>query len=93
VPDFQPRISKYQLRDGTATVEQTIGLTGTDGAPVRGFVNAQANTGEKLVDINDAPLPTSDHGLDTEGLVALTDGTFWVSDEYGPFIVHFDAGG
>ena len=32
-------------------------------------------------------------GLDSEGLVALRDGTFWVSDEYGPHIVHFDANG
>jgi hypothetical protein len=93
VPDFQPRINEYKLSDGTATVEKTIGLTGTDGAPLRGLVDPQANTGETLVDINGAPLPTSDHGLDTEGLVALADGTFWVSDEYGPFLVHFDAAG
>jgi len=93
VPDFQPRINEYKLSDGAATVEKTIGLTGTDGAPLRGLVDPQANTGETLVDMNGAPLPTSDHGLDTEGLVALADGTFWVSDEYGPFLVHFDAAG
>jgi len=93
VPDFQPRINEFELSDGTATVEKTIGLTGTDGAPLRGLVDPQANTGETLVDLNGAPLPTSDHGLDTEGLVALADGTFWVSDEYGPFLVHFDAAG
>jgi hypothetical protein len=34
-----------------------------------------------------------DNGYDSEGLVALPDGTFWVSDEYGPFITHFDANG
>jgi hypothetical protein len=34
-----------------------------------------------------------DNGYDSEGLVALRDGTFWVSDEYGPFITHFSAGG
>src|SRR5262249_23989817 len=38
-------------------------------------------------------LAPSDHGLDGEGLVAMPDGTFWVSDEYGPFIIHFDANG
>ncbi|MCW2558710.1 MAG: esterase-like of phytase family protein, partial [Mycobacterium sp.] len=71
VPDFQPRIDEYKPSDGSATVEKTIGLTGTDGAPLRGLVDPQANTGETLVDINGKPLPTSDHGLDTEGLVAL----------------------
>jgi hypothetical protein len=34
-----------------------------------------------------------DDGYDSEGLVALPDGTFWISDEYGPFITHFSASG
>ena len=93
IPDFQPRINRYRLSDGTAAVEKTIGLTGPDGKPLNGLVDPRADTGETLVDINGAPLTTSDHGLDTEGLVALPDGTFWISDEYGPFVVHFDAGG
>ncbi|MCU7727479.1 esterase-like activity of phytase family protein [Actinoplanes sp. KI2] len=33
------------------------------------------------------------NGYDSEGLVALADGSFWVSDEYGPFITHFDRNG
>lgn len=39
------------------------------------------------------PILLDDYGLDGEGLVALNDGTFWVSDEYGPHMVHFDANG
>ncbi|KAJ3551765.1 hypothetical protein NM688_g4518 [Phlebia brevispora] len=31
--------------------------------------------------------------LDLEGLVLNTDGTFWVSDEYGPYIYRFDGTG
>ena len=73
VPDFQPRINRFRLSDGTATVDKTIALTGPDGAPVRGLVDPLANTGEALVTVDGAPLPTSDHGLDTEGLVALAD--------------------
>ncbi len=34
-----------------------------------------------------------DNGYDSEGLVALPDGTLWVSDEYGPYITHFDRNG
>ena len=34
-----------------------------------------------------------DNGYDSEGLVALPDGTFWVSDEYGPYVTHFDKNG
>ncbi len=93
VPNFQPRINRYRLSDGAAAVVKTVGLTGPDGKPLNGLVDPRADTGETLVDIDGAPLPTSDHGLDTEGLVALPDGTFWISDEYGPFLVHFDAEG
>ena len=39
------------------------------------------------------PIKLDDYGLDSEGLAALNDGTFWVSDEYGPHIVHYDANG
>ncbi|MFA5678851.1 MAG: esterase-like activity of phytase family protein [Pseudomonas sp.] len=39
------------------------------------------------------PIKLDDYGLDGEGLVALSDGSFWVSDEYGPHMVHFDADG
>ncbi|WP_396922647.1 esterase-like activity of phytase family protein [Mycolicibacterium sp.] len=93
VPEFQPHITAFTLRDGVAVPGRAIRLSGRDGAPLVGLVDPQADTGETLVDINGKPLPTSDHGLDTEGLVALPDGTFWVSDEYGPFLVHFDAQG
>jgi hypothetical protein len=92
-PDFHPQIGLLRLHDGTATQDKTITLSGRDGKPLVGLVDPAADTGEKLVTLDGAPLPTSDHGLDTEGLVALPDGTFWVSDEYGPFVVHFDANG
>lgn len=44
-------------------------------------------------DANTNPIKLDDFGLDGEGLVAMNDGTFWVSDEYGPHIVHFDSQG
>lgn len=39
------------------------------------------------------PTKTDPYGLDPEGLAVMKDGTFWVSDEYGPHIVHLDANG
>jgi hypothetical protein len=42
---------------------------------------------------NPAVTVNPDNGYDSEGLVALPDGSFWVSDEYGPFITHFDKTG
>ena len=93
VPDFHPQIAVFRLSEGTATPGKTIILKGPDDEQLVGLVDPQANTGESLVTIDGQPLPPSDHGLDTEGLVAMPDGTFWVSDEYGPFLIHFDATG
>lgn len=39
------------------------------------------------------PIKTDINGLDPEGLAALADGSFWISDEYGPHLVHYDADG
>jgi hypothetical protein len=93
VPTFHPQIAKLKLADGVATLEQIITLSGKDGAPLVGVGDPRASTGESFVDLDGNRLAPSDHGLDSEGLVAMPDGTFWVSDEYGPFIVHFDANG
>ena len=39
------------------------------------------------------PIKNDINGLDPEGLAALTDGSFWISDEYGPHLVHYNAQG
>jgi Esterase-like activity of phytase/Bacterial Ig domain len=93
VPDFHPQIAKFKLAGGVASLEQIIMLSGRDGKPLVGLIDPQAATGETLVDLGGNQLARSDHGLDSEGLVAMADGTFWVSDDYGPFVVHFDANG
>lgn len=36
------------------------------------------------------PIKNDINGLDPEGLAALKDGSFWISDEYGPHLVHYD---
>jgi hypothetical protein len=93
LPDFDPSIGKFLLTGGKAVLEKTIPLRAADGTPYNGHVDPQATTGENLYDLNGNPLPTSSNGYDSEGLIAMPDGTFWVSDEYGPFITHFDRNG
>ncbi|OTP70828.1 esterase-like activity of phytase family protein [Caballeronia sordidicola] len=90
---FQPAIALFQLVNGKAGVSRVIGLSLADGTPMNGRVNPEATTAEIIYDLNGNALPPSVAGLDPEGLVAMPDGTFWVSDEYGPYIVHFDANG
>ncbi|KUN10477.1 3-phytase [Streptomyces yokosukanensis] len=93
LPDFDPAIGRFRLEGTKAVLERTVPLRAADGTPYNGLVNSQAGTGENLVDLNGTALPHSPYGYDPEGLVALRDGTFWVSDEYGPYITHFGRDG
>ncbi|HVX47237.1 MAG TPA: esterase-like activity of phytase family protein [Mycobacteriales bacterium] len=93
LPEFQPAIGEFRLTGHKAVLLKRIGLQAADGTPYNGQVDPQATTGETIEDRNGNPLPTSPNGYDPEGLVAMPDGTFWVSDEYGPFITHFDRTG
>ncbi|MGI4864653.1 MAG: esterase-like activity of phytase family protein [Janthinobacterium lividum] len=93
--DFTPQIGKFRMKDGQLTLEQTILLKNAAGQPLTGLPNpvGQGSTGETALDLNGQPLGTSADGIDSEGLVLAADGTFWISDEYGPHIAHFDATG
>jgi hypothetical protein len=93
--DFTPQIGKFRMKDGQLTLEQTILLKNAAGQPLTGLPNpaGQGNTGETALDLSGNALGTSADGLDSEGLVLASDGTFWISDEYGPHIAHFDASG
>ena len=93
--DFTPQIGKFRMKDGLLTLEQTILLKNAAGQPLTGLPNpiGQGNTGEIALDLTGATLAPSADGIDSEGLVLASDGTFWISDEYGPHIAHFDATG
>lgn len=93
LPTFDPAIGRFKLVGGKAVLLQRIPLRGSDGTPYSGRVRPEANTGETIVDLNGNVLSTDKNGYDPEGIVALRDGTFWVSDEYGPYITHFDRHG
>ena len=94
LPDFQPAIGEFVLQhDGTARLVRRIGLTAFDGKPYNGQVNPANSTSETITDLDGTVLPPSFEGYDPEGLVVMKDGTFWVSDEYGPFVTHFSRDG
>lgn len=94
LPNYTPGIARFKLINGQAVLQGTpITFRAPDDRPFSGRFNT-ANPGlDQGFDINGTLLPTDVNGFDSEGLVAMPDGTFWVSDEYGPFIMHFDATG
>ena len=56
-------------------------------------INGYGATGELGYDLENNILGTDEYGIDIEGLIAMSDGTFWVSDEYGPHIAHYSKDG
>jgi hypothetical protein len=94
-PDFTPAIGKFKLVGTKLVLLSTIQFKNADGGLLNGLPNpiGDGNTGELPFDLNGNALQASVDGIDSEGLVRMVDGTFWVSDEYGPHIVHFDATG
>ncbi|MDR6197779.1 esterase-like activity of phytase family protein [Siphonobacter sp. SORGH_AS_0500] len=93
--DFTPQIGKFR-RDGDKLVLiETILLKNAAGQLLTGLPNpsGQGSTGETPLDLTGKTLNPDPDGLDSEGLVRAADGSFWVSDEYGPHLVHFDASG
>ncbi|MBO0767317.1 MAG: esterase-like activity of phytase family protein [Solirubrobacterales bacterium] len=93
IPNFDPSIGLFKLTGNDAKLVKRIPLADAKGHPYSGRVNSQNPTGEQIEDVAGKVQKQDPNGYDSEGLVALPDGTFWVSDEYGPFITHFNAAG
>lgn len=96
VPNFTPTIMHFKINaDGNVEVIQYIKLKNPSGQPITGLPNpaGMGSTGEIAYDASGNVLGTDQYGLDSESIVAAADGTFWVSDEYGPHIVHYSADG
>lgn len=93
-PNYNPAIARFKLVDGQAVLQGSlITLKAPDGGPVSGRFNT-ANPGlDQGFDINGNLLLTDVNGMDPEGLAVMPDGSFWTSDEYGPFIVHYNPAG
>jgi hypothetical protein len=76
-------------------LEQTIELKNAAGDKLNGLPNpaGMGASGETAYDLSGKVIAPSADGIDSEGLVRAADGSFWISDEYGPHIAHFDANG
>lgn len=95
VPDYSPTVGVFQQVGDSLTWVRDIVLSMEDGGRITGRPNppGPGSIGESAVTMDGKPLPPDAHGLDTEGLVSLADGSFWVSDEYGPWLLHFGPDG
>jgi hypothetical protein len=75
------------------TLADTIKFTESDGTPMTSLDPTPAGTGTRT---GLPAMPQAFNGrlsLDAEGIVVNSDGSLWVSDEYGPYIFRFTADG
>ena len=104
VPGYTPMIGKFELVGTSLVLRQQILLKDAAGVPLNGLPNAEQNTANGYLSGQDAEpaqdaagntiAPNADNrGIDSEGLAVMSDGTFWVSDEYGPYLYHVSATG
>ena len=92
-PGFTPTIGHFEIsNNGHVRLLNSIRLKRPNGKPLTGLPNpaGMGATGETALDPDGRVLSPDPDGLDSEGLVVMKDGSFWVSDEYGPHIVHFN---
>ena len=94
MPAFTPTISKFELsNDGYQLIEQ-IPLKNRSGKRISGLSNDLKITNtEKSYANNGEQRAFDNEGLDTEAIVKLSDGSFWLADEYGPSLVRVAADG
>jgi hypothetical protein len=94
-PEVGPQVGVFERRAGELALLRRIPLRDRDGSPISGLPNppGPGSTGEAAVSPEGARLDPDPNGLDTEGIHVLRDGSFWIADEYGPNLVHFDSAG
>jgi hypothetical protein len=89
------KLSYSQAKDTfKVTYKETIVYSERSGVPVSGLDPAAVRApsgGDPQVPIAAATYPRL--SLDAEGLVENSDGSFWVSEEYGPYIYHVASNG
>lgn len=94
LPGFQPVLAELQAHADRVELVRLLPLAGPggplSGRPLPGSPEAAM---EPAFDLSGRPLEPDPDGADTEGLAALADGGFWVSEEYGPSLLRVDAGG
>lgn len=84
-PNFTPTIYKIQVFNNFYKILDKTLIKDKDGIPVSGISNE--NT-ENAYDINGNAIAFDPNGLDAEALVKLSDGSFWIAEEYAPSILH-----
>lgn len=99
-PSFAPRIVELEIDWSTAVPERVqVAVTGTvvlrdaGGVPLSGRPNGLPGDPEMLDPRGAAVIAADPRGVDTEGLVRMRSGRWWLAEEYGPSLLLLNADG
>lgn len=94
-PAIGPAIAQFEVVGNEVRLIREMRLATSDATPLSGLAHSGSDAllSEPVFDLSGEPLPPDPYGMDSEGLAVLSDGSFWVGDEFGPALVHFDASG
>jgi hypothetical protein len=91
---FVPSIYAADIgTDNVARINVFIPLKGKSGRPLSGRPPQGSGRYEAAYGLDGKPLPGDPSGVDPEALVRLSDGTFWIAEEFGPSLLHVSADG
>ncbi|MFA6236829.1 MAG: esterase-like activity of phytase family protein [Bacteriovorax sp.] len=93
LPDYSPQIVKLKadLKANTLKVVSFLKLKKSNASPLTGLPNIR--TEENPVNVSGHMISLDRDGMDTESLVSDDEGGYWVGEEYGPSLAHFDSAG
>jgi hypothetical protein len=95
-PEYSPIIFQLSLTKDrrSYSVSKTIVIRGRSGDPLTALTNplTVTNTTDAF-SIDGNLLPKDPSGIDAEGLAPLNDGSFWISEEWVPSLIHVAADG
>jgi hypothetical protein len=93
--DLGPAIAELRVEGDRVELLRSLRIADADGRPVSGLPvpGGPHRRCEPAFGLDGEPLEPDPSGLDTEGIAALADGGFWVSDEFGPSLVRLDSAG
>lgn len=94
-PDYSPSIYTIFLNDdGSFDIKDVITIKDQNGIPLTGLTNRLTVAKTEIpVDANGNRLQQSVSAIDAEGIIRLSDGTYWIGEENGPSILHVAADG
>ena len=90
-----PTLAQLRVEGDAVILLRSVPLCGGDGRPLSGLPPPASphSEYEPIFSLTGESLGTDPSGIDSEGIAALADGSFFIGDEYGPSLLRVDRDG